>query len=97
MDINQMNTWEIAIIKVIQSFGGEAELKQIYKKIPDFIQMTEEHLKRNPMYGNRPNYTHQVRSHISDLCQAGELNRKSRGFYILTESGLRRIRNKTNG
>lgn len=86
-----MNTWEIAILKVIQSFNGEAELQQIYNKVPDFIQLTEEHLRRNPMYGNKPNYTHQVRSHISDLCQAGELIRISRGLYILTESGFRRI------
>ena len=87
-----MNNWEIAILKVIKSFNGEAELQQIYNKIPDFIQLTEEHLRINPMYGNRPNYTHQVRSHISNLCQAGELIRRLRGFYILTESGLRRIK-----
>jgi len=90
-----MNVWEIAILKSINLLGGEAGLQQIYNKLADFIQLTEEHLRKTK-WGGRPAYQHQVRSHITNLCQAGELARISRGRYSLTKKGLRRI-NILNG
>lgn len=86
-----MNRWEIAILKSIKSLGGEAENKQIYKELfnfKSFLKMTKKHLRIT--YG-RPAYRHQVRSHIANLQQAGELIRISRGRYSLTEKGMRRI------
>ena len=84
-----MNVWETAILRSIKSLGGEAELQQIYGKVSDFRQLTEENL-RETKWGGRPAYQHQVRSHITNLWQAGELIRISRGRYSLTEKGTKR-------
>ena len=79
--------WEIAILKCIKSLGGEAELQRIYERIANFVELQEEHLRET--YG-RPAYHHQVRSHIKNLCESGELIQKDRGVYALTERGLQR-------
>ena len=44
-----MNVWEIAILKSIKSLGGEAGLKEIYERLPDFKQLTEKALRVIPM------------------------------------------------
>ncbi len=85
-----MNVWEMAILKSISSLSGEAGLQQIYDKLSDFIPLTEKHLRKTK-WGKRRAYQHQVRSHITNLCQADELARISRGHYSLTEKGRQRI------
>ncbi|TET43016.1 MAG: hypothetical protein E3J66_02550 [Dehalococcoidia bacterium] len=85
-----MNVWETAILKSINSLGGEAGLQQIYERLAAYIQLTEEDLTETK-WGGRPAYQHQVRSHVTNLRQAGALIRISRGRYSLTEKGLRRI------
>lgn len=85
-----MNIWEVSILKSIASLGGEATLSQIYDRIQSFIEMTENDLKET-QWGGRPAYQHQVRSHISNLCQEGSLRRLSRGRYVLTTKGKSRI------
>lgn len=85
-----MGVWEVAILKCINSFGGEARLQQIYERLHEFIKLTEEHLRKTE-WGGRSAYQHQVRSHITNLCQAGEVRRISRGYYSLTDKGLQRI------
>ena len=85
-----MNVWETAILKTINSLGGEAGLQQIYERLTIFIKLTEKDLRKTE-WGGRPAYQHQVRSHITNLCQAGELGRVSRGRYSLTEKGQGRI------
>ena len=77
-----MPTWGMAILRCINSLGGAAHLQQIYERLPNFIDLTEMHL-RATKWGGRPAYQHQVRSHITNLCQDGELIRISRGFYAL--------------
>ena len=86
-----MNVWEIAILKSIKSLGGEAELQEIYERLPDFKQLTEKALKIIPKYRKRPLYHHWIRSHIKDLCQKDELERISRGRYYLSEKRIKRI------
>jgi len=86
-----MNVWEIAILKSIKSLGGEAGLKEIYERLPDFKQLTEKALRVIPKYGKRPSYHNWVRSYITDLCQNDELKRISRGRYSLSEKGIKRI------
>jgi restriction endonuclease Mrr len=86
----KMNEWEISILRCIEAMNGEAILQEIYSKISEFIELTSEHL-RPTIYGERPAYQHQVRSHISNLCQAGELRWISRGKYALTSAGRKRI------
>jgi len=85
-----MNVWEEAILRCINSFKGEADLQQIYRHIGSFIDLTQEHWKTT-QWGGRSAYEHQIRSHVSNLCQAGDLIKISRGRYQLTEDGKRRI------
>ena len=85
-----MNVWEMSILKSIASFGGEAPLPQIYERIHSFIEMTNNDL-RETQWGGRPAYQHQIRSHISNLCQERSLRRLSRGRYTLTIKGENRI------
>jgi len=88
-----MNVWEIAILKSVESRGGSATTKEIYTILETgkYIQMNESH-KRKTIYGGRPAYQHQVRSHLSNLLQAGDLNRISRGTYSLSKQGYNRIK-----
>ena len=85
-----MNTWEIAILKSINSLGGEAKLQDVYKRLSKFIQLTEEH-KKETRWGGRPMYEHEVRSCVANLYQTGELDRILRGRYRLTDKGKKRI------
>lgn len=92
-----MNVWEIAILKSIKSLGGEAELQEIYERLPDFKQLTEKASKIIPKYGERASYHNWVRSHIKDLCQKDELEWISRGRYSLSEKGNKLPRSKLTG
>lgn len=85
--------WEYFILRCIGSFGGKAYLEQIYKKIPEFIELNEDH--RKEQYG-RPAYQNQIRSHIANLCQSGNLDKISRGEYSLTEKGKEKLLKETS-
>lgn len=75
-----MEYWEALIYQCIESMGGEADLQEIYRRLPDFIDLTERNL-RITKWGGRPAYHHIVRSYISNMCQSGLLQRVSRGQY----------------
>lgn len=79
-----MEYWEQAIYRSIESLGGQADLQEIYKKLPAFIDLTEGHLGITK-WGERPAYHHIVRSYISNMCQSGLLHKTSRGRYKITE------------
>ena len=79
-----MKYWEGIIYRSIESLGGEADLQEIYNKLPDFIDLTEGHLRMTKWAG-RPAYHHIVRSYISNMCQSGLLHRTLRGRYKITE------------
>jgi hypothetical protein len=87
-----MNTWEIAVLKSIEHKGGSASNRQIYVDIESgkFITMHPDHLRATE-YGGRPAYQHQVRSHLTNLVEAGDLVRPSRGNYKLTTQGRMRL------
>ena len=87
-----MNVWELVILRAVVSYGGTASLQQIYRSLEKgtFIKLTEEDLRETQWQG-RPAYQHQVRSHISNLAQVGELVRVSRGVYSISGKGRRRI------
>ena len=80
--------WELSILQCINSLGGRSCLKGIYDKISDFVELTEDHRKEE--YG-RPAYHNQIRSHITNLCQSGEITKISRGCYSLTEKGQKKV------
>jgi len=85
-----MNTWEIAILKSIKSLGGEAELKQMYERLPGFKPLTKEN-KRITKW-KEPEYQHQIRARVWVLWhKKDELTRIVRGHYSLTKKGTERI------
>lgn len=84
------HSWELAILLSINSLDGEASLQEIYRKLPSFRQFTENEW-RETQWGGRPAFQHQVRSHITNLCDAGCLERIGRGQYLLTQAGRRKI------
>ena len=79
-----MKYWEGVIYRAIESLGGEADLQEIYRKLPDLIDLTEEHL-RTTKWGRRPAYEHIVRSYIPNMCQSKLLRWVSRGRYRIIE------------
>jgi restriction endonuclease Mrr len=79
-----MKYWEGVIHHTLELLGGEADLQEIYGKLPDFIDLTEGHL-RITKWGGRPAYHHIVRSYITNMCQSGLLQRVSRGRYKIVE------------
>ena len=81
--------WELAILQSIHALGGEAGLQDIYRKLPSFTDITDKDW-RETEWGGRPAFQHQVRSHITNLCDAGDLQKVERGRYALTEKGRRR-------
>ena len=87
-----MNVWEIAILKCIDYRGGKTDTQQIYSDMEsgDFIAL-KDHDLRTTKYGGRPAYKHQVRSHLSNLTQAGDIQRVSHGVYSITTRGKKRI------
>ena len=87
-----MNVWEKAILRSIHSRGGQADTRQIYDDMESgtFIVLTKEHLKKTE-HGGRPKYQHQVRSHLSNLKQAGDVDKAERGKYSITKQGKIRI------
>ena len=87
-----MNGWEEAILKSVDAAGGRACNQEIYDKVGEFINLSLQHL-RPTQWGGRPAYEHQVRSHLSNLCEKGDLLRVGRGQYRLTPGGRTRIRN----
>jgi restriction endonuclease Mrr len=83
-----MNVWETTILKAYQANNGSASNREIYDLIKQFIALSPEHL-RPTVYGGRPAYVHQVRSHITNLSQSGDLRQLGRGLYELTLKGRR--------
>jgi len=82
--------WEISIMKCISELGGECELQEIYDNISKFIVLKQEHLE---IKYERPAYHHQIRAHIQNLLEKGELIRVGRGQYEVTEKGVTRLDN----
>ena len=86
-----MNMWEEAILKTYHLAGGCAANQEIYDNVGKFVSLTTQHF-RPTAYGGRPAYVHQVRSHITNLVQNGDLTRMSRERYCLTLKGKNRIK-----
>ena len=85
-----MPTWEIAILRCIEQLGGTAELAQVYANINRFKELLPHHLKAS-RYGGRPEYVHQVRRHITNLCRHGDLTQTEPGSYAITGKARSRL------
>jgi hypothetical protein len=85
-----MGDWNFAILSCINGLGKEVTLQQIYRRIGNYITLTEDHLKAT-VHGGRPAYQHEVRSYISNLCEEGYLQRLDKGVYSITEKGKKFI------
>jgi hypothetical protein len=86
-----MNVWETAILKTYEFLGGWASNHEIYENVGKFITLTAEH-RRQTVYGGRPAYVHQVRSHITNLVQSLDLKKIGRSEYCITVGGRSRIK-----
>ena len=75
-----MQSWRLAILKTIESLGGQASLQEIYAQIPTFKPLTEKDLTE---WGHQPMYHHYIRSIIARLRKRRELFPISRGVYSL--------------
>lgn len=84
-----MNTWEVAILKIIASNDGIVSLKHVYGELPGHVNLTDEHYEIT--YYNAPAYYHQTRAHIADLLNKGEVSRTKRGVYAITQKGWSRV------
>ena len=82
--------WELSILQCINSIGKKVCVEEIYDKINKFLKLKPEHLKKQ--YDGRPAYQHQIRSHIANLWQSGDLIKKSRDHYSLTDKGRERLK-----
>jgi hypothetical protein len=85
-----VNAWETVILTGFHSLGGEAGLQALYKFLEKDTPLPRQHL-RATRYGGRPAYQHQVRSHVSNLCDSGDLRRVERGRYAITQRGRARL------
>lgn len=74
--------WEQLLLQSVRSLGGKASLPDLYSWLERQNVLTAKHL-RSTIYGGRPAYQHQVRSHISNLCEQGTLVRVAPGVYAL--------------
>jgi len=83
--------WELAILRSDSQYGGCASNRRVYDAIPKFVPLTKDHLKRQ--WGDHPAFQNQVRSHISNLCDKGELQKIRSGYHCLTEKGKARLSN----
>ncbi len=90
-----MNVWEIATLRSVNARGGRATNQEIYSELESgkFITLTERDLRKS-VHGDYLAYQDQVRSHLSNLTQAGDVQRVTRGNYVLTKRGRRRIERK---
>jgi hypothetical protein len=79
-------TWRLAVLKSYALCpNGLASNQDIYDKVRQFKALKASHLR--PQWGNRPAYHNQVRSHISDLCDSGDLVPVDEGLHRLTAKG----------
>lgn len=87
-----MNIWETAILRSVNAVGGTATTQEIYTELQSgkFISLSKNDL-RLTQWGDRPAYQHQVRSHLTNLVQSGDLARVARGTYRLTSQARSRI------
>lgn len=83
-----MNIWEVAILKIIAANEGTASLQNVYDELPKHVKLTNNHYK---VTYKVPAYHHQIRAHVDDLLDRGELYRAERGVYSITLKGQSRI------
>ena len=86
--------WENKILLLFHELDGMTTLKKIYELIEkrqDMFPLKPKHFEPTK-WGGRPAFEHQVRSHISNLRQSGDLRWIDTGKYELTERGLKRVK-----
>ena len=64
-------------------------LKELYLKIPNYIELTEEH---KVIKYKVPTFHHQIRAHITDLVEKGEVKNVGYGIYAITPKGIERVK-----
>jgi len=85
-----MNKWQEGMLPSVNALGGEAARQDIYRDLPKQLEFRESDW-RGTKHGRRPAFQRQVRSHIKDLQDIGDLVRVYRAIYAITPKGRRRI------
>src|SRR5687768_12626492 len=88
-----MYSWELAILEALYHLGDKGSLQQVNESLKAGYPLSEAHL-RETQWGGRAAYKHQVRSHLSNLYQKGNVVRLKRGYYALTHQGKQRFLNE---
>lgn len=86
-----MKEWSEAILEAINSLNNDASLKDIYGVLQEHFPLTGTNL-RVTRYGGRPAFQHETRSFITNLVEAGELERTGRGRYRITPAGFAHLK-----
>jgi hypothetical protein len=85
-------TWQEAILMSYAQFPeGRAINQDIYRTVGRFKALTASHMR--PQWDGRPAFQHQVRSHISDLCDRGDLIALGVDLHQITPQGKKRVSN----
>ncbi len=85
-------TWETDILRSFADHpNGRATNEEIYETIKKFRDLKPHHLR--PLHGHQHAYHNAVRSHISNLCQIGDLKWLEKGSHQITPQGRKRILN----
>lgn len=81
MDATPEN-WDKAVLQIIKDLGGGGTTKEIYEKIPVYIELTP-HLKQF-RWGNYV-YQSRTRTHLTNLVRKGKLRRPRKAYYVTAE------------
>jgi len=82
--------WEKAILKCINLLSGRAHLQDIYRRIPEFLQLGPEDYVITPWGEER--YHHEARAFLQRLKRFGDVENPDRGYWVITEQGRARIK-----
>jgi uncharacterized NAD(P)/FAD-binding protein YdhS len=83
-------TWETDILRSFADHpNGCATDEEIYEAIRKYRRLTSSHLRF--AHGHKHAYHNDVRSHISNLVQKGDLEVLGKGLHRITPQGRRRI------
>jgi hypothetical protein len=81
--------WVLNILKCFVGLGGRASNRMVYSCLEQRIALEPHH--RKPQWGNRRAFENQVRSHLSNLCESGQLRMLHPGLHEITEAGTIRV------
>jgi len=93
--------WQWLLLGILDDFGGQATLQEIYACIEEqYLEMRKDGTELikpelrdiDRRYGVRPKYQHTVRGCLSSYKKRGWVNWIDKATYRLTDEGLKRLK-----